>query len=342
MSTPPLKPTETGMATSSSEGATDSTGATEANESSENSDAKAEALGKFELPDGKELKESAALKLAAARPIQLVVLAGPIDSGKTTLITSLYELFQWRQVDGYAFAGSNTLPALEERCYLSRRASGRRTAHTQRTPYIGPDPSYLHLRVRSLEGLRPFRDLLFTDVSGEMFEHARDSIDECKELTFLKRADHFLLLLDCAKGIDPNRRWAMFEDSRALLRSIADSQMLGPYCSVNVVWSRFDYFPQAETEGEHADFRADVEKELRDTFGNELPGLTFSKVAARPAKRQELGFGYGVPALLKRWAETPAGRCAPDLFPAGFSGTRESELFGERYFRSVNANEKSG
>src|SRR5437660_50697 len=70
----------------------------------------------IDLPQGKELSDLAALDLAKSRSVQWIVLAGPVDSGKTTLLTSLYELFQWRRVEGYAFAGSNTLPAFEERC----------------------------------------------------------------------------------------------------------------------------------------------------------------------------------------------------------------------------------
>src|SRR4029077_11822880 len=106
---------------------------------------------------------------------------------------------------GYAFAGSLTLPAFEERCYLSRRDSGNPVPDTRRTRYEGPNPLYLHLRIRSTEGLRPFRDILCTDVSGEMFEHARDSTAECKELIFLKRANHFLLFLDSAKGVQEEK-----------------------------------------------------------------------------------------------------------------------------------------
>lgn len=295
----------------------------------------------LELPSGKELKEADAVALAERRPAQLIVLAGPTDSGKTTLVTTLYELFQWREVEGYAFAGSDTLPAFEERCFLSRRASGRRIPHTQRTPYQGPDPSYLHLRVRGTGGLRWFRDLLFTDVSGEMFEHARDSTDECKELTFLKRANHLLLLLDSAKGIDPLRRWAMIEDGRSLLRSMVDSGMLGKHCAVNIVWARFDYFAAAEADEEHRLFRTQVERELRDLFVDHVSSLNFSEVAARPLQKSSLGFGYGVSALLKQWVEAPLRRTGLDLFPTVFSGTRESELFAMRHFASVKLNEQS-
>lgn len=294
----------------------------------------------IDLPQGKELNDLAALDLAKSRPVQWIVLAGPIESGKTTLLTSLYELFQWRKVEGYAFAGSNTLPAFEERCYLSRRESGNVVPRTQRTPYKGPDPQYLHLRVRASEGLRPFRDFLFTDVSGEMFEHARDSTTECKEMLFLKRANHFLLFLDSAYGVQKDKRWAIFEDGKALLRSCVDSQMIGENCVVNVVWSRFDYFVARKAEDHHQAFRNDVESELHKLFDEQIPKLIFSQVAARPLEAPSLDIGYGVPALLRQWAATPSEMNARDLFPQSYSGTRESELFATRHFSSVNLDEE--
>jgi hypothetical protein len=295
----------------------------------------------IDLPRGKELNDLAALDLAKSRCVQWIVLAGPVDSGKTTLLTSLYELFQWRKVEGYAFAGSNTLPAFEERCYLSRRDSGNVLPHTPRTPYKGPDPQYLHLRIRPTAGLRSFRDFLFTDVSGEMFEHARDSTTECKEMTFLKRANHLLLFLDSAKGIQQDKRWAMIEDGRGLLRSCVDSAMIPANCVVNVVWSRFDYFAAKETEDGHRIFRADAERELRKTFDQLIPRLMFSEIAARPLETTALHFGHGVPALLKQWAATSLEMKAPDLFPSSYLGARESELFAVRHFSSTTANEES-
>ena len=305
------------------------------------SDAGAKAPEYIGMPKGQELNEMEAIDLARSRPVQWVVLAGPTDAGKTTLLTSLYELFQWREVQEYAFAGSMTLPGLEERCYLSRIESGNRLPKTQRTPYVRPDPLYLHLRIRSTKGLRPFRDILCTDVSGEMFEHARDSTDECKKMTFLKRAHHFLLFLDSAKAVQPDKRWAMIEEGRALLRSCVDSEMIGASCVVNFVWSRFDYFAAAEAETGHRVFRTEAEKQLRKSFHGALPTLMFSEVAARPLKFPQLQMGHGVPALFQQWAETPLKMQALGLFPRSFSGARESELFAARHFASTTANEDS-
>jgi hypothetical protein len=336
MGSAPLKPTISSAATNTATPLTESTTTVEPSPELQAREIVPEFI---DLPEGKELSETAAMSLANARPVQWIVLAGPIDSGKTTLLTSLYELFQWRLVEDFAFAGSNTLPGFEERCYLSRRASGNTVPQTQRTLYKGPDPAYLHLRVRHTKGLRPFRDFVFTDVSGEMFEHARDSTTECKDMTFIKRANHLLYFLDSAKAVRTDTRWAILEDAKALLRSFVDCEMISPYCTVNVIWSRFDYFASHQADGRHEAYRADAEKELLDTLGGKLPKLIFGRIAARPLEAPALGLAYGVPALMKQWATAPLEQTASGLFPASYSGTRESELFAIRHFSGENAHE---
>lgn len=292
------------------------------------------------LPLGKELNDDGAQALAKSRPVEWIVLGGPSDSGKTTLLTSLYELFQWNKVKGHAFAGSITLPGFEERCYLSRRDSGNPKPHTRRTPYEGPDPKYLHLRTRSNSQLRQFTDFLFTDVSGEMFDHARDSVPECKKMYFLKRAHHLLLFLDSGKAVQTTKRWRIVEDTKALLRSCMDSEMIWEKCIVSVVWSRFDYFMAKDMEPDHSQFRNDAEEEFRRAFSKLGSRLKFSEVAARPLEVPELHIGHGVQALFDEWAATPLEMKADDLFPTSFSGARESELFGARHFSSTKTNEE--
>lgn len=283
----------------------------------------------IDLPTGKELDQAGATKLEAARPVRLVVVAGPVGCGKTTLLTSLYELFQWAPVSGYSFTGSNTLPAFERRCYLSRTASERSVVDTERTPY--GEVRYLHLRIAQ-ENLPQGRlDLLFTDVSGESFERARDSTEECQRLTFLRQADHFLLLLDSEKLVRKERRWEVARDSMTLLRSCLDSGMLADDCLVNILWTKFDYF-EAATAGEHAQFLSRLKGEIETEFGSRVGRLSFSEIAARPTQVNNLKFGHGLPELLKYWATSSPHARPMDLLPARTLGSRESELFASRHF----------
>jgi hypothetical protein len=50
--------------------------------------------GLIRLPAGVELNEDQAKQMAAEKPVRLIVLAGAIDCGKTTLLSILYEMFQ--------------------------------------------------------------------------------------------------------------------------------------------------------------------------------------------------------------------------------------------------------
>ncbi len=282
----------------------------------------------IDLPTGKELDEIGAQKLRVGRPVRLVVVAGPVGCGKTTLLTSLYELFQWRPVSGYSFAGSSTLPAFERRCYFSRTASERSEPDTERTPF--GEVRYLHLRVCP-EDLSREIDFLFTDVSGETFERARDSTAECQRLTFLRQADHLLLLLDSEKLIVKERRWEVAHDSMTLLRSCLDSGMLAANCLVNVLWTKFDYF-EAASDAENSRFLEQLEGEIKADFGSRIGHLTFSKVAARPTQVDGLKFGHGLSELLTYWATASPREREMNLHPAVGLGSRESELYASRYF----------
>jgi GTPase SAR1 family protein len=287
----------------------------------------------IDLPRGKELTEAAALRLAHARPVRWIVVAGSVGAGKTTLLTSLFELFQWNKVPKYVFAGSETLPAFEERCHLSRIESDGEEEDTKRTVYEEV-PKYLHLRVAPQENTRNQMDFLFTDVSGEMFEHVRDSTIACQELSFLRRAGNLILLLDSKKALHAEKRWAIVEDAKSILRSCLDSKMLTPTCVVTILWSRFDYFVEAKDTAEQQSFRNQVVEQFRAAFQKRIPHLKFSELAARPIKARNLGFGMGSIELLDAWVTFCPSAEPLNLLPK-ISGTRESERFVIRHFGSL-------
>jgi Double-GTPase 2 len=283
----------------------------------------------IDLPSGKELDGASTTKLESARPVRLVVVAGAVGCGKTTLLTSLYELFQWKAVSGYSFAWSETLPALERRCYLSRIASERSMPDTERTPY--GQVRYLHLRVSGEDLALGELDLLFTDVSGESFERARDSTLECQRLGFLRQAQHFLLLMDCEKLVRKEKRWEVAHDSMTLLRSCLDSGMLASNSLINVLFTKFDYF-EAVKSPENAQFLIQLRGEIEKEFGSRVALLSFSEVAARPTRVATLKFGHGLPELLKHWVSSSPHERAMNLLPPTNLGSRESELFASRHF----------
>ena len=306
----PSSPTENGPIDQGVQGATVAAKAVTASEVSD----------LIDLPNGREISESSALAFANSRPVRWIVLAGQVGSGKTTLLTSLYDMFQWSRVGGFRFGGSRTLPGFEQRCHLSRAASERVVPDTSRTPY-SPIPTFLHLRVSPADEVPSAIDFLFTDVSGEMFEHACNSTDECKELHFLRRAAAFVLILDGEKATRPERRWAMVEEAQGLLRSCLDSSMLAEDCKVIVLWSKGDCLETATESDEVREFRSEVERGFRAVFDGRLKHLAFDEIAARPTKAPQLGFGRGLAELLLRWAVDKSESAGMNLFPGSLKGS---------------------
>lgn len=285
------------------------------------------------LPAGTELNEKQAQELASNRPVRLIVVAGAIDCGKTTLLTSLYELFQAGPLKSKQFAGCETLPAFEKRCHLSRVESENEDEDTLRNPYDGPHPEYLHLKVQNgPEGLGHI-DFLFTDVSGEMFEHARNSTDECKKLTFLRRASHILVFLDGEKVFAPKMRWGMVKDAKSLIQSCLDSHMLDASCFVTVVWAKCDFFEAAKDKDKEfvAGFVKQVENDFTATFSGRIPHFRFHRTAARPTRFPDLKLGFGVGELLDDWiANWPQGQKMEVEPSPDNGGGREIDRFAKR------------
>lgn len=294
------------------------------------------------LPPGIELDDAAAAELQGARLVRLIVVAGPVGAGKTTLVTTLLDWFQAGQIGNYSFSWSNTLPAFERRCHFSRTASERAVPDTVRTP-LG-EVRYLHVQVSGPDLRTNPVDLLFTDVSGETFTRACDSIADCQQLTFLKMADHFLLLIDCEKLLDRKIRNQVIHESMLLLRSCLDSGMLANSSFVNVLWTKHDFIKDAgdsePANPEPVAFLEEATVEIKKQFGSRVGKLSFTNVAARPEGRDSLRFGYGIHELLKEWANDSPRDRAVNLLHDEKIGSRESEKFLERHFQGAREPQK--
>lgn len=119
------------------------------------------------------------------------IVAGP-DAGKTTMIATIYELLHRRKLDGYCFAGSETLRGYEERCHLARVASNREKPDTFRTP-TQAKLNFTHLRIRTATAVT---DVVFSDRSGEHFDNVLNQPAQLSEFAELVRADVILVLVE--------------------------------------------------------------------------------------------------------------------------------------------------
>lgn len=277
------------------------------------------------MSSGYELNGATALPITRSGLARVIVLAGPVGSGKTSLLAALFDLFGKGRIRPYAFAGSETLPVFERRCHPSRIASERAQSDMERTK-LDEELKLLHLRVHSIAGGKK-TDVLMSDPSGEAFLLARDSTDECRKLAIVRRADVFVLCLDGGGLAKRRTRAGIVTDARTLLRSMLDADMLGGSSHVQVLFTKADQLrnPEGQTE---AELRSSITEEFQRHFAARLRRLDFLKTSVVPLNTAE-----GVEELLGTWVERD------DLAPAGII---EPSYRSARLYDQFNLSELNG
>jgi len=277
------------------------------------------------LRDGKMLSVAAMDRLSRQQDTTLVVLVGPPDSGKTTLVSSIYEQVRATKIPGLWFTGSQTLMAFEERCHLSRLASNLEEPATERTKY-SEEQTFYHLRTRSEEPPHPLTELFLFDVAGEGFRELSTTHDACRRLDALGRADYLAVLLDGKRLTNPRTRYLAIEECINFLQCAKDSNAMANDCEVQVVVSKSDELPADAGKK----LLPEIEAFIRQRLADQYPKLVFAHVAARPESKSPLEHAHGVAAILKYWTAARPGPAIqldePDLAGA----KREAEAFGHR------------
>jgi double-GTPase-like protein len=257
-----------------------------------------------DLPSGEAMTEAQAEDVARSDVAKLTIIAGPTGSGKTTILTALFEAFQEAPFANYVFGGSRTLVGFERRAHLGREESGAETAdtsHTSRREGV----VFLHLELAVKEDAKlQHTHLLLSDISGELFKSLRDSSQAVTEMTVLRRANHLCLVVDGAKIADAEARQVARSDGRLILRSIVESNVLDPTCIIDVAFTKWDVIVEALEAKQPEDiqqFIVDTKETLRRIA---TPfQVRFHEVAARPPKSAKVPFAHGVPTLLRSWMD---------------------------------------
>ena len=254
------------------------------------------------LPSGEALTERQAAEITRLGATNLVVIAGPTDSGKTTILAALFEAFQEAPFGNYLFAGSRTLVGFEQRCHLGRRESGQEVAKTAHTS-VREGVAFLHLDLAFRDESRlSHRHLLLSDISGELFKRIRDSSDAANDVASLGRADHFCIVVDGQRLVDTETRQSTKSDSRSILRSVIESGKLSTSCMIDLVITKWDLITRVLQEQGDSTIRSFLNETIRAVTA--VAGdrqITVHEVAARPPVDAKVPFAHGLPTLLRSW-----------------------------------------
>jgi hypothetical protein len=258
-------------------------------------------LETLDLYGGDELDHKGSLQITLNSLTRVIVLAGPNDSGKTTLLASLFESFFTNALASYLFCHCETLRAFDRRCHLSRTDSEMST-----------EP----------------QDLLVSDIRGELFKKAIRTQAEAQRIRVLKRADHLALLVDGEKIASLSSRNQVSVAAGMTLRSFIEGGMIGRQTLVEVLFTKDDLIRVTEQEHATREFLEVFERDLRERYESELGGLRFYRIAARA---KEGVASYGLPEVFRVWVEESMYRLIPSTSHQRIvTSERDFDQFGWR------------
>lgn len=252
------------------------------------------------LPPGEALTYEQTSEVLRSGNVRIVVLIGLAWSGKTTLLARIYEQFEKQEFAGFKFAGSRSLLDFSRRSWLASCNSGRLAPDTERTKKWESE-RFLHLRVGKPPG--PSRDMLFADISGETYQEATRSLEACRRLSILQRADHLTLFLDCARLKDLENRNFMLSKTKTFLKMALQEELIGAGSTISLVLSKWDSLLPEKDHRDCLSFLDSSVEELR-TILSGVASVEVFKTAARPNMGVPIEIEQNLGNLFCRWEGT--------------------------------------
>jgi len=267
-----------------------------------------ENKGLFRLPSGRALTLIETYEITGAEATKIIVLIGPSACGKTTIETTLYQMFHNGEVGDYYFAGSKTIQGYEQRSYYTRTKSKQPISTTPRTSR-GTQETFLHLKLWNYK-TNKYLNYLFADLSGEDFEnHIADTESMQKDFGFIKSADYIIAALDGELISDKNKRNGALEEIAQLLRTIFDAGLSTSRTNLQVLISKYDIVEKSMSQDASIkSFIPRVKVELQQRLKSYIDKIDFYNVAAMPDNGSKFEVGHGIQELMESWCNPKSSK----------------------------------
>ena len=252
---------------------------------------------KYQINSGEALNSSDIYRIAAKESTRMIVLVGPVASGKTTMETSLYQLFQNSPVNDFCFAGSYSLQGFEQRAFYTRIKSKGNEPTTQRTS-LEDNQAFLHIRLWNRNN-NVISNLILADISGEAFTNHIGQVDEAKiSFPFIERADYVVGIIDGEKLCNKKTRNSIVSEMIEMIRTFWDAELITDGCVLQIVFSKFDLFSRVEN---HNLILEKIKQQIVARLSELFMDIEYYNVAAMPSTIDEFSVGYGLEDLLQGW-----------------------------------------
>lgn len=253
----------------------------------------------YQIHSGEALSSDKFYTIAAKESTKMLLLLGPVASGKTTIETSLYQLFQKNPVENYYFAGSKSLQGFEQRAFYTRTKSKGNLPGTPRTN-LNEGPKFLHLRLWNRDN-DATNNLIFWDISGEAFSENIGKVDSIKkEFSFAERADFIIGVIDGEKLRSKKTKNSVVSEIIQLLRTFLDSGVINEGCVLQIVFSKYDLLIEEEN---HEDIIKRAKEQINAYLEGLIANVEYYCVAAMPDSAKDMQIGFGLSELLQSWGK---------------------------------------
>jgi hypothetical protein len=244
--------------------------------------------------------------LSRRRKLQVVALVGEEKVGKTTLLTSIFEMYCKGPFAGLTFAGSETLLAFAKLHSFALLSSGRLSPTVPRTSRRDP-LSFFHLALARDGGEAV--DLAIADRSGETYADARTSTDLIGTLTEFDLADRVCFLLDGARLSSKDDRTAYTRNFRQMINALNDNGALAHARAIEILSTKLDI--SRGNEPSDVEYMREYQARVVSDFRAKGLEMSSHEVCALPKADRTVGV-VGLDELVARWT---APNPLPDVAP---------------------------
>jgi hypothetical protein len=211
----------------------------------------------------------------------VVSLAGMSESGKTSLLARLYQMFQMGSIGSYDFAGSRTLYRFEELNWLAMVESGVGSPTMEKSSRRY-DNSFLHLTVKKRTDVNKQIDILLNDISGETYPDVIAAETISKQLVCLQRADHLVVVVDGGAIADLDLRHDHFAKAKNFIDRVLRTGQIGQKTALHLVISKLDKLRGDGDAAENEEATSRFESECEAQFAPRVAKFHRWRIAARP------------------------------------------------------------
>lgn len=208
---------------------------------------------------------------------KVISFVGPIGVGKTTLISSLYDMFNTCNELPVRFGGSDTLYAFERLCHHSRITSKSTQTNTPRTS-VSEGVSFYHLAVKDENDKKI--ELLLADRAGEDYTQIVNNIKAEVTCEEIKRSDIVFFLADASLLGSLETRHQTRRSTIKLIKAIFEKGALGRNTKICLLLTKNDLITGQDAQELLKNEANKIKNEVNNLLYSEL---TILPVAARPS-----------------------------------------------------------